>query len=687
MNRLETEERIHLEKVQDILNKNLEKIDGNLSAHVQDIHDNKEYLWESRDEMDGAEKASVRQSIAVSVLTGESMAEKRERIAKLIETPYFGRIDFLEDGKRDTENIYIGVHSFYDEANHVTLIHDWRAPVSSMFYDFELGRAFYEAPQATISGTIDLKRQYRIRESKLEFMLESSLNIHDDVLQKELSSTSDEKMKNIVATIQRDQNQIIRNDTSRVLIIQGVAGSGKTSIALHRIAFLLYKHKETITSRNILIVSPNKVFADYISNVLPELGEEKILEVDCEKIASDQLGSKIKFQTFFEQVTELIDSTDSKFIQRIQYKSSFDFLSKLRSFFSYMESDLFSPQDVQIGAITIPAEMIREKFKSLQATPISKRFTPMAREIAKRISFTHKTNLKAADVNKLRTSIKKMFKTHTLISLYKEFYTWLGSPEMFKTRKGRVLEYSDVFPLTLLKIKFEGTTSFDYVKHLVVDEMQDYTPVQYAVLEELFRCRKTILGDANQSVNPYSSTTCNDIAKVFSKADIMKLCKSYRSSFEIATFAQKISQNEELEIIERHGEEPTVTKVKDDAEQIAEIKKLIKDFSASNLKSLGLICKSQHQAGKIYDSIKDEPETITILDAESSTFSNGVIITTAHMAKGLEFDQVIIPFSCSKNYHNEMDKSMLYISCTRAMHKLNLIHTGNKSPFLEMEHN
>lgn len=237
--------------------------------------------------MDHTEKVSVRQSINQVAIPGENAVAKKKRLRKLLESPYWGRIDFIEEDENKSNPIYIGIYSFFDETLNTNTIHDWRAPISAMYYDFELGEAYYEAPSGRIEGNILLKRQYRIRNGKMEFMLENSVNIHDDILQKELSKSSDEKMKNIVATIQRDQNVIIRNETSRALIIQGVAGSGKTSIALHRIAFLLYRFKETITSKDILIISPNKVFADYISNVLPELGEEKIPEMGMEELQSD----------------------------------------------------------------------------------------------------------------------------------------------------------------------------------------------------------------------------------------------------------------------------------------------------------------------------------------------------------------------------------------------------------------
>src|SRR5882762_7091933 len=258
--------------------------------------------------MDDADMVAAGQSINRMAYSGESAVLHRKKLLRLLDTPYFGRIDFTTG--EDPVPVYIGIGTFTDEANRGNLIYDWRAPISSMFYDYELGEAAYETPSGKIPGNIVLKRQYRIRKGRMEFMIENSVNIQDDVLQKELSKSSDERMKNIVATIQRDQNQVIRNETAAVMIIQGVAGSGKTSIALHRIAFLLYRFKDTLSAKDILIISPNKVFADYISSVLPELGEEHIPEIGMDELAEELLERKFPFQTFFQQVYSLLDKND-----------------------------------------------------------------------------------------------------------------------------------------------------------------------------------------------------------------------------------------------------------------------------------------------------------------------------------------------------------------------------------------
>jgi DNA helicase-2/ATP-dependent DNA helicase PcrA len=317
----------------------------------------------------------------------------------------------------------------------------------------------------------------------MEYMLENSINVHDDILQKELSKSSDEKMKNIVATIQRDQNAIIRNETSRTLIIQGVAGSGKTSIALHRIAFLLYRFKEDLSSKDILIVSPNKVFADYISNVLLELGEDKIPEQGMEELTSEILENKVKFQTFFEQVALLLEKNDESYKERIKFKSSAEFMLKLDQFIAYMENEFFSPADLVLKKrIVVPQWFFKEKFENFHRLPLLKRLPEIARETEENINFYYNYELSADERNEIRKTINDMFRITNLRELYKAFYDWLNIPHLLKPVSHSRLEYADVFPLIYLKIRLEGSKNDDRVKHLLVDEMQDYTPIQYAVL-------------------------------------------------------------------------------------------------------------------------------------------------------------------------------------------------------------
>ncbi len=682
-NKTEKEEVAYMKGVIQRLEKIITKLDEVINNNVKDLREYKNHLWENQSELDRAEKSAVRHNVTQAVLSSEAIIERKKRIRKMIEIPYFGRIDFQEKSQKSALPIYVGIHSYFDAEKNENVIHDWRAPISTMFYDYETGDAQYESPLGIVKGSILLKRQYRIRRSVMEFMLESSINIQDDILQKELSSTSDERMKNIVATIQREQNQIIRNEEAKTLIIQGVAGSGKTSIALHRVAYILYRFKGEITSKDILIISPNKVFADYISNVLPELGEETIEECGFEELMNKQLNEKYKFQTFFDQVTEVLEKRDENYIERIRFKSSVDFIDKMDKFFLHVENTCFQPVDLKVGRIPVPKEYIEERFKAYHRIPMRSRFEPIAKDIIRelQIAAPH-IELSTADKNNIKAEVKKMFSGNNDIALYQSFYEWLGKPELFKRGKNRQLEYADVAPLLYLKLKMEGIKEKSPVKHLLVDEMQDYTPIQYKVLSLLFTCNKTILGDALQSVNPYSSTNYMEIQKVLSGSEVMKLCKSYRSSFEITNFAQKISQSPDLIAIERHGEEPQTLLFKTPQEEMDYIHQYVKECEGGN-NSLGIICKTEKIAEQLHAQLSERTDQVCLLSSESAAFSNGIIVTTAHTAKGLEFDEVLVPFVTEKEYANEMDRSMLYIACTRAMHKLTLTATKKFSAIIK----
>lgn len=673
-NQTEKQEKEYLKQIISFLKKVIGNTDASVKDHVDTLAEYKDYIWSNKD-IDPHEIRSMRESILNHFALGESVINKRKRLTKILAIPYFGRIDFLE--KKENSKvmpIYIGIHTFYDPESRATLIHDWRAPVSSMFYDHELGEAGYRSPSGEIKGVISLKRQYRIRGGKMEFMIESALTVHDDILQKELSSNVDDKMKNIVATIQREQNRIIRNEDIRTLIIQGVAGSGKTSIALHRIAYLLYTFRDSISSKDILIISPNKVFSDYISNVLPELGEETVPETSMEQILSGVLEHKYKYQTYFGLVNELLEKPSSSLINRIAYKASFGFISELDKFILHIENTYFKAADVKLTKyITIPAPFIEEQYLRFNRYPIRRRFDAMADYMLDMLKIQYAFTVTTAGRNLLKKEIRLMFAGNNDIQVYKDFFKWTNNPGMFKMRKGHTLEYSDLAPLAYLHLALEGNGNQPFrVKHLLIDEMQDYSPIQYKVIQKLFPCRKTVLGDAGQSVNPYGSSTAETIQKSLTASEIMKLCKSYRSTFEITDFAQKIHPNAELEPVARHGEKPQILQFGSAVEELSGIMGLISTYRKSGYKSLGIICKTEQQARKMADMLKSYANDISFLSSQSSAFVQGIVIISAHMAKGLEFDEVIIPQTDERNYRSEIDKSMLYVAVTRAMHRLTL---------------
>lgn len=673
----EQDERRYLKQVLSRLQMQRDKLQAQIDAAAEQVLEMKRQLWEEQADMDTKELVANRINVSDEMDRGEEIIREATRIDKLILSPYFGRIDFNEAGAVNTQNIYLGIHAFEDEESKENLIYDWRAPISSMFYDFESGPAHFTAPMGIIEGDISLKRQYRIVRSEMEYMIESAMNINDEVLQKELSRSSDEKMKNIVATIQKEQNRIIRDENAKVLIIQGSAGSGKTSIALHRVAFLLYRFKQELNSRNILILSPNKVFGSYISNVLPELGEENILEMSFEEMAQELLGKKFKFQTFAQQVADLLAKDDAAAVERIHYKATIDFVKELDAFLQRVEAEFFQPQDIDLGQLKISAEQLEWLWTGLSRLPIKQRLQKMATDLIAQYKRTHEQPLEPAVGRELKKRIKSFFPYSTANGLYARFWEDSGKAHLFKKLVKNRLEFCDVFPLLYVKLFFEGTDmAYKTIKHLLVDEMQDYTPIQYAVISKVFDCKMTILGDAHQSVNPYSSSSVEKIQPFFDGATAVELCRSYRSTIEITNFARKIHENKKLIPVERHGEEPQLHLCWDEGEQLDTIIALIENWKQSSHTTLGIITKSQPEAEVLHAALADKYPQLQLLSFESSSFEEGMIITSAHMAKGLEFDQVIVPNVDSTNFRTELDNSLLYIAATRAMHKLDLTRIG-----------
>ncbi|MGA5148194.1 HelD family protein [Streptomyces griseoincarnatus] len=679
-------ERRYLAETVRLLKRERERLNASIDRTAKEIQQHKEFMWENWRDMDFAEKAAMRTEVNTSVGVGDGVVTVRRHIERLLASPYFGRVDFHRADDGEGRAHYIGVHDFSDPETQEILIHDWRAPVSSLYYDFELGAAHFEAPTGTVRGTITGKRQYKIAGDHLEYMFDSALTIGDEVLQRELSQSADDRMKNIVATIQREQNEVIRNETAKVLILQGVAGSGKTSIALHRVAFLLYRFKDSLSSDNVMILSPNKVFGDYIANVLPELGEEQIAEIDFERIADRFLAGVTEYETFSEQVTKLLDRPDDAAAERISFKATPEFITRLDEWLAVRANAEFTPRQIEQRNKRLPEDWVADAFASSRGLPVFSRLDLLAESAAHRLRqevLDRGGKWSAADSNGVRRQVRAMFPHKDAFALYKAFYQTPELKGMFKPLGRKKIEYADVFPLVYTMIKTSRQEGYGHIRHLLVDEMQDYTPLQYAVLRELFSCKMTILGDANQSVNPFSSSSLPAIRDIFPEADCLELCKSYRSTAEITDFAQHIARNDKLVPIGRHGLPPQIVAAHDAQSQTADILALIARHRRSEYRSLGIICKTVAQAEELHRALSAAGIDLTFLDYESTEFSAGTVITSAHIAKGLEFDIVIVPDVDDTNYANAMDKGMLYIACTRAMHELHLTHAGRLSPFLE----
>lgn len=669
------DEAAHLDMINGKLDAALQEAHSDLERMDQEYMDAKRYMADYRGELDPHEMFQNELALRQIDHTGAFAAGVWEKLSKLKGSPYFARIDFQEEGRKMAEKYYIGRFTFNYENE--LLIYDWRSPVAGMFYDSESGPAGYDAPIGRIEGNLTRKRQFKIKDGELEYTLESAVNIQDDVLQRELSHTSDEKMKSIISTIQKEQNQIIRNENTGTILIQGVAGSGKTSIALHRIAFLLYRFKDRLKAGNITIFSPNKVFGDYISTVLPELGEEPIYGVSFTDIAAVQLEGVIAY----EPDKDPLETNDAKWSERARFKSTLDFVEKMEAFLEELPHFIFEPQAYTFGRFTAEADFIQSRFLAYPSYPIKKRLQQTAEDIHDRFDTDNFMGDDIPRPGSILKSLNKMLKIKSSLALYKAFYQWIGQPGMLVFPAKQTLEWADVYPFLYLHASFEGLQQSKRIKHLVIDEMQDYTPIQYAVINHLFPCPKTILGDFGQFINPNHLNTIEDLRRQYSEASLVELTKSYRSTYEIITFAKQIQQTARLEPIERHGPAPQLIPCEDTRDEIRKIKKAIKTFQESGYASMGIILKTNKKAAAVHKQLSRDHK-IHLISPESTSFTNGISITSIQMSKGLEFDEVIILDADSETYKTQYDKGLLYIAATRAMHQLTILYTGSPSPYL-----
>ncbi|MCM1027695.1 MAG: AAA family ATPase [Roseburia sp.] len=680
-----SEEKEYLQGLEEELRKTADKLLKSMEHYSASSREFMRYFWEHQWEFDVYETIFQKLTLNRLTDTGESTKKQFQRILNMMDSPYFSRIDFQPPEDPEVMKIYIGKYSFWD-AKSAYQVFDWRAPIASMYYEFEPGDAWYDAPSGRISGNLSRKRQYKIKKGVLEYALESGLAITDELLQQELSRESDGRMKDIVTTIQKEQNRLIREENAHTLIIQGAAGSGKTSIALHRIAYYLYRFQNELTAKNFLIVSPNGIFMDYISAVLPELGEESVRSVSMEEVAILLLPFGLRAEPASVSMNRFLESADDAWAERNSWKSSPELVRLLEEYFAYCNGHYFNFPDYEYRGGVIDREFIRKCLARQTALPVRQRLRDTAGMIAGEIRSRLGEGKYCPPKNEILDWLTVRFRFPEPLELYRNFYVWLGREDLFPWREGQPLESTDLFPLVYVRLYLEGGAGDPAVRHLIIDEMQDYSPIQYAVLNKLYPCRKTILGDFFQNVTPFAQNSLDDLKELYPEAKITVVTKSYRSTLEIMEFAGRIRPEVLLEPVSRHGEAPDVIACRDAEQERGTVLELAQKALAENSGGrLGILCKSQDQAALLYLWLKrriTDNGLLHLLSDDSAEFYGGVIVCPVVLSKGLEFDEVIIPGADCKNYRSEYERSLLYVACTRAMHRLTLLYSGEPSLLL-----
>lgn len=667
-----------LKEITDCLQQKIKELDEELSAGQQEIKNMHEYYWENYTEMDeyGYENYDNQQALLHQVHANEEKLSKRKRLTKMLESPFFGRVDFRYDGEEESETFYIGIGNFAPRAGMRPLIYDWRAPVSGLFYDYDRGPAAYDAPGGRMEGEITSKWQYKIKNGHMIYSFESDTKIDDEILKQELGSGGDVQLKNIVRTIQKEQNAIIRNTEDRILAIQGAAGSGKTSVALHRIAYLLYHDRENLKAANILILSPNNAFSDYISHILPELGEEHIQEMSFDLFAYKELKEVANdCEDRYDYLEKKMKFQDSEWEIRFKEKQSASFIGQMEGFLAMLEEDLVNIRSFTFkGFHKTEEEIIHLFYFKFQTVPLLARMDAVMEYLIDEYETLRGKNISEEDMEALRETFQKMYVTTDLYEIYGWLLKDCGYPELSNAEyERRKLEYEDVFPMLYLKYRLKGSRKHKNIKHLVIDEMQDYSYLQYSILSMLFHCRMTILGDRAQTMDSECQDVTKFLPKIFGRK-IRKIVmnKSYRNTLEIAEYAERIRGGEGLELFQRHGKEVEEFHGLSMEEMLENIEKQVKSANAQ-YETAAVITMNESDAYDIYRLLKNCQLPVSYMDRDTSVFKKGMTVTTFYLAKGLEFDQV---FAVLGRETNPLYKQAKYISATRALHEL-YVYEGN----------
>lgn len=658
-------ERNYLNKTVSLIRKKISKLGQELFDDDSKVLEFKKLIWDTHTEMDPNEMRSMMAESDLQVSIMQSKGNYLQRLFRIQNKPYFGSIRFKEEGSEEEDNIYIGITHVEDKLDYY--VHDWRSPICSMFYDYETGPASYKAPSGIIKGNIIKKRQYIIEDAELKHIFDNDLNISDSLLQEVLAEESSDKMKNIVNTIQEEQNKVIRNTEDKNLIVEGIAGSGKTSVALHRIAFLLYRIPN-LTSSNVVVFTPNKVFSEYISNVLPELGEDNTYDMTFYDLLCQNINEYKDIENFTDFISRYYKSNVDNY-DMVKYKQSDEIIKDIDSYINNLLSTIkFNNKLEYDNFIEIDTEelnnMLNYKYNRF---PLFERI----KEISKRIA---SNNYEGSTKN--ASSIEKKLKELLNIKLdLKDIFNNFYQSEYSKYKdkvNDKYLYYEDACIFLYIKSLLVGFNTNHVIKEIVIDEAQDYNKLQYLIIKKTFKTSNyTILGDTNQTINPYYKyDSLEELTSILESSKYITLTKTYRSTGKIIDYTNKILGLNHVTAIRN-----------DKASDIIFRNNITKnDFltDINNLKtiskSIAIITKNDKEAEKVYNMLKDDLD-IMLIDGFGH-IKRDLVVVPSYVAKGLEFDSVII-YTDTNNKYQEKDKYLFYVACTRAQHNL-IIYNNSK---------
>ena len=663
----------------------------------------------------------------------EMYSEKIRLMKRSIDKPYFARLDFSRDGEEKVEKLYIGKVGVMDEDNNNITI-DWRAPISSMYYDSNIGRTSYKAPEGTCTGELLLKRQYDIENRKLKSFQDVDTVSNDELLKPYLSASADNRLKNIVSTIQHEQNSIIREPISKNIVIQGVAGSGKTTVALHRIAYLVYNYRDKIKPNQYLVIGPNKFFVNYISGVLPDLDVENVKQLTYEELCSDFSNEDI---SLIDEGKKLIMSiSNEKSLQYEKLKVSMEFKEVLDKFLQEMKENIISEKGIIIkGYEVIPSNIIKEIYSSIEESNVyndikskldrtnlilAKYIDDNYDEIIAKVKEQYQRNIDKSskddsknELDKLnfiekevrtgcKTSVKKYFSSliPNIINVYIKFLANINkyiSSELYNNIKAKVqrnivnikarkVEFEDLSALIYLKCKILGVEPYEKYRQVAIDEAQDFGDFSFYALKCLLKnATFSIFGDLAQSIYQYRGIenwkeVVNNTFK--DNCEMKYLLKSYRTTTEIMNSANNITNYIKLDVAKpviRHGKNVKYIDYNNDDEQINTIKSILKQYKENEYKTVAVICKNEEEATFINKKLQNDNIKIKNITDSDTQYNGGICTIASYLAKGLEFDGVIVANASEEEYNSskDIDMKLLYVSMTRPLHELNVLYKNN----------
>ena len=655
-----------------------------------------------------------------------STKTKLNNLKNNINKPYFARIDF-EDSNEHLEVCYIGKIGVTDYDNKIITV-DWRAPISSLYYDSNIGKTSYQAPNEIITGTLKLKRQYDIENGILNSYTNVDTVANDELLKPYLSVNADNRLKNIVSSIQSEQNSIIRENFGKNLIVQGVAGSGKTTVALHRIAYLAYNNQDRINANQYMVIGPNKFFVNYISSILPDLDVNGVKQLDFIELAQEYINENFIVLNSDEKITNYLENKLDGEIDK--FKCSMEMTKLLDNFMDKINYSIIPKEDFCIKNFKIlDNSFITKIYKDITLTGnfvdidsrVDRCILLLTKEIEenyekllmKMTKFIHDLSDKATSkseidkISKIREEIKKELKNNckqslkkyftnnhlNVINLYKKFISDIDSEckndsinlKLLKNNtlvllNKKTVEIEDLPALMYIKFKISGSMEYSNIKQVVVDEAQDYGDFNFYVLKQILNNSYfSIFGDLAQSIYPYKSISNWESVLSYTfenKASILKLEKSYRTTIEIMEEANKITSNLKLNPaipVIRHGDNVKYINTND---KVNIILKYINEFTEKKYQTIAIISKTLKESNYIYEELVNRQINVTNISNTNTQYLGGICTVPSHLSKGLEFDAVIISNASEDIFDskNSTDLKLLYVSMTRPLHELVILY-------------